>query len=144
MIITLTTDMGLSDFYVASIKGNILKELPKANIVDISHVIRPFDISHASFVIKNCFRDFPKGTIHIIGINPEPNKMNGHLIVENYGQYFIGSDNGIFSLLFDKNPDAIWSINLEEDLDSYSFPTKNIFVKAGLKIEMVGIQRYSI
>ena len=56
MIITLTTDMGISDFYVASIKGSILKELPNANIVDISHVIRPFDILHASFVIKNCFK----------------------------------------------------------------------------------------
>ncbi|MEC8603704.1 MAG: SAM-dependent chlorinase/fluorinase, partial [Bacteroidota bacterium] len=71
MIITLTTDMGISDFYVASIKGSILKELPEVNIIDISHVIRPFDILHASFVIKNCFKDFPKGTIHIIGINPE-------------------------------------------------------------------------
>ena len=53
MIITLTTDMGISDFYVASIKGSILKELPDVNIIDISHVIRPFDILHASFVIKN-------------------------------------------------------------------------------------------
>jgi len=139
MIITLTTDMGLSDFYVASIKGNILKELPNANIVDISHVIRPFDISHASFVIKNCFHDFPKGTIHIIGINPEPDKINGHLIVENYGQFFIGSDNGIFSLLFNKNPDGIWSINFDEDLESHSFPTKNIFVKVACHIARGGL-----
>ena len=57
MIITLTTDMGISDFYVASIKGSILKELPDVNIIDISHVIRPFDILHASFVIKRTLKD---------------------------------------------------------------------------------------
>ncbi|MFL2570971.1 MAG: S-adenosyl-l-methionine hydroxide adenosyltransferase family protein [Parvicellaceae bacterium] len=139
MIITLTTDMGLSDFYVASIKGNILKELPDANIVDISHAIRPFDIAHASFVIKNCFKDFPKGTIHIIGINPETNNSKEHLIVENYGQYFIGADNGIFSLIFDKNPDAIWSLNLSQEIDVHSFPTKNIFVKAACHIARGGL-----
>tara|TARA_B100000401_G_C52808714_1_gene722460 strand:- start:265 stop:1059 length:795 start_codon:yes stop_codon:yes gene_type:complete len=139
MIITLTTDMGISDFYVASIKGSILKELPNANIVDISHVIRPFDILHASFVIKNCFKDFPKGTIHIIGINPEQNEQNNHVIIENYGQFFIGANNGIFSLLFDKNPDAIWEINLNQELDSHSFPTKNIFVKAACHIARGGL-----
>ena len=56
MIITLTTDMGLKDYYIAAIKGTIIKELPDAKIVDISHFIHPFDISHASFVIKNCYK----------------------------------------------------------------------------------------
>lgn len=139
MIITLTTDMGLKDYYVASIKGSIIKELPEVRIVDISHFIQPFDISHAAFVIKNCYKDFPKGTIHIIGINPESNDNCSHLIVENHQQYFIGSDNGIFSLLFEKEPDAIWKISLNEEVNSYSFPTKNIFTKAACHIARGGL-----
>ncbi len=138
MIITLTSDMGLKDFYVASLKGTILKELPEVNIVDISHYIRPFDIAHASFVLKNCFKDFPKGTIHIIGVNPESDNDTPHIIVENFDQYFIGADNGIFSLLFEKEPDGIWEITLNEESDSYSFPTKNIFIKAACHIARGG------
>ena len=69
MLITLTSDMGLKDYYVAAIKGSIYSQLPDVNIVDISHNIPPFDILHASFVLKNTFKQFPKNTIHIIGVD---------------------------------------------------------------------------
>ncbi len=81
-IITLTTDMGLKDYYVASVKGAILSELSDVNIVDISHQIASFDIAQASFVIKNCYSDFPKGTIHIISISPGNSSDTKHLLVE--------------------------------------------------------------
>ena len=63
MLITLTSDMGLRDYYVASIKGAIYNQLPDAKIIDVSHDIPPFDIVHASFVLKNTFKEFPKNTI---------------------------------------------------------------------------------
>ena len=62
MLITLTSDMGLKDYYVASVKGTIFSQLPDAKIVDVSHNIPPFDIVHAAFVIKNTFKEFPKNT----------------------------------------------------------------------------------
>mgnify|MGYP001287406374 FL=1 len=116
MLITLTSDMGLKDYYVASIKGAIYSQLPQVNIVDISHDIPAFDIIHASFVIKNTFKQFPKNTVHIIGIDSEINDDTDHIIVQNYDQYFIGTDNGIFSLIFDKQPDGAWKINKNDDL----------------------------
>ena len=128
MLITLTSDMGLKDYYVAAIKGSIYNQLPDARVVDISHDIPPFDIIHASFVLKNTFKEFPKNTIHIIGVDTEKNESNGHLIVKNYDQYFIGADNGIFSLIFEKKPDGIWYINRNIESENYSFPTKDIFV----------------
>ena len=97
MLITLTSDMGLKDYYVGSVKGAIYSQLPEATIVDISHDIPPFDIIHASFVIKNTFKQFPKNTVHIIGIDSEINDETSHLIIKNHDQYFIGSDNAIFS-----------------------------------------------
>ncbi len=72
-IITLTTDLGLIDYYVASVKGAILSELPDSNIIDITHEIPSFDLQKTAFVIKNCYKDFPKGSIHIIGVNSETN-----------------------------------------------------------------------
>ena len=80
MLITLTSDMGLKDYYVAAIKGSIYNQLPDVRVVDISHDIPPFDIIHASFVLKNTFKEFPKNTIHIIGVDTEKNESNGHLI----------------------------------------------------------------
>ena len=59
-----------------------------------------FFVSYENLSYRNCYKDFPKGTIHIIGVNPESNDNCPHIIVENHQQYFIGADNGIFSLLF--------------------------------------------
>ena len=109
-IITLTTDLGLKDSYVGSIKGAILKELPSVSIVDISHQISKFDITEAAFVLRTAFHDFPEGTVHIIGVNTEATLTTPHVVVQYRNQYFVGSDNGIFSLIFDANPDKVGNI----------------------------------
>ena len=139
MLITLTSDMGLKDYYVASIKGAIYKQLPDVKVIDISHDIPPFDILHASFILKNTFKQFPKNSIHIIGVDSEKNNEKKHLIIKNHDQYFIGADNGIFSLIFDKKPDGIWNINRDIDLDDFSFPTKDIFVPVACHLARGGL-----
>ena len=101
MLITLTSDMGLKDYYVAAVKGAIYNQLPDVKIVDISHDIPPFDIVHASFVLKNTFKEFPKNSIHIIGVDTSSNHGSEHVIVSNHDQYFIGNNNGVFSLIFE-------------------------------------------
>ncbi|MEO9558556.1 MAG: SAM-dependent chlorinase/fluorinase, partial [Nonlabens ulvanivorans] len=63
-IITLTTDFGLKDPYVGAVKGAIFNELLDINIVDISHLVTPFHIAEAAYIIKNAYYTFPKGTIH--------------------------------------------------------------------------------
>lgn len=137
-IITLTTDMGLKDYYVASVKGAILSQFPEAIIVDITHDVPAFDIAQASFVIRNTFHDFPKGTVHIIGVNPEADLQTAHVAVEFEGHYFIGADNGIFSLLFDRPADEIVELNLSQDSDELTFPTKHVFVKAACHLARGG------
>lgn len=132
-IITLTSDMGLKDYYVAAVKGAAYSAMPGITLVDISHQINPFDIAKAAFVLNNVWRDFPAGTVHIIAINPEWSKQTPYVIVENEGHYFIGADNGIFSLMFEEFRGSIWTLRLKVDED-LSFPTKNIFVKAAVHI----------
>ena len=84
-IITLTTDMGLRDHYVAAVKGAILSQHEAVNIVDISHQIAPFDNMHAAFVLRNAYPEFPRGTIHIIGVNSEADGHTPHLVARRSG-----------------------------------------------------------
>lgn len=133
-VITLTTDLGLKDYYVASIKGQIASQIPDAQVIDISHDIPAFNISVAAFCLKNCYNDFPKGTIHIIGVSPEADEQTHHLIVKHNGHFFIGADNGVFSLLFDKQPDEVFLLNIIPDIDKRTFPTKDVFVTAACHI----------
>ena len=81
-IITLTTDLGHRDFYQAALKGAILSEHPEARIVDISHQISSYNIPQAAFILKNSFKFFPQGTIHVIGIDPDYEQKPNYLTVE--------------------------------------------------------------
>ena len=137
-VITLTTDLGLKDHYVASIKGAIYTLAPDVTVVDISHEVQPFDILQASFLVKNCYRDFPPGTVHILGINPELADDSPHVLIEIDQHYFVGADNGIFSLIFDKVPDRVFELNITGEAGSFTFPTKSIFVMAACHIAKGG------
>lgn len=129
-IITLTSDWGLRDHYVGSVKGAIYTRYPEAVIVDITHDIPVFDLEPASFVIRNSYKNFPKGSIHIIAINSEATLKSPHVAVLYDGHYFIGADNGLFSLIFDKKPEKIIELNIMQDSDYFTFPTLFVFVKA--------------
>lgn len=137
-IITLTTDLGLQDHYVSSLKGSIYSEIPDAKIVDISHNVPAFDLFHAAFLIHNVYRDFPKGSIHIIGVRNEATSETPHVAVEYEGHYFIGSDNGIFSLIFDQKPTKVVELKIRQETSNLTFPTRDIFVKAACHIARGG------
>lgn len=137
-IITLTTDLGLKDYYVSSIKGAILSQCPDVKIVDITHNLPRFDIAQAAFIIRNVRKEFPSGTIHIIGVMPAATPETPHIAVETEGQYFIGADNGMFSLIFDRAPEKIVELTISQDTDFLTFPTKDIFVKAACHIARGG------
>jgi S-adenosylmethionine hydrolase len=128
-IITLLSDWGLTDHYVASVKGAILSRLPDAVIVDISHSIRLFDIKHASFVMRNAWRSFPEGTIHILGIDSIESDKHPHIIVKSEGHYFIGADTGLISIILNEKPEKIISISVNQDSGYFTFPARDRFVK---------------
>lgn len=129
--LTLTTDLGLKDFYVSAIKGAVYKEIPDTVVVDISHQIDAFDLMQAAFIIKHAYIEFPKNTVHIIGVDTEHDLTLQPLAVLTGDHYFIGPDNGIFTLIFDKVPDKIVTLeNVVQDTDVITFPTKDLFVKA--------------
>ncbi|MBL4715494.1 MAG: hypothetical protein COC01_03585 [Bacteroidetes bacterium] len=129
-VITLTTDLGLTDFYVSVIKGAIYNELPEAKIVDISHEIEPFNLLQAGFILKNSYHSFPQKSVHIIGVDTEHDINTQPLAISANEHFFVGPDNGIFSLIFDKIPDEIVTMeNVGQDTDIVTFPTKDLYVK---------------
>jgi S-adenosylmethionine hydrolase len=101
-IITLTTDFGLKDHFVGSLKGKIISEYPEATLIDISHNIDPFNTSEASYIIGAAYKNFPKGTVHLIGVDAELNKENQHIVIQWNNHFFIAADNGILSMLTQK------------------------------------------
>ncbi len=149
-IITLTTDLGYKDFYQAALKGSILSLMPEVNIVDITHEIQAFNISQAAFILKNAYTYFPKGTVHLIGIDTVYNEGNKFLAVNYNGHFFVGCDNGIFSLIFNHEPQEIVEIDILQDLKFLHFPLADIFVKAachlasGKAIQKIGVHSTSL
>lgn len=132
-IITFTTDWNNSDYYHGAVKGAILSSCPDVTFVDISHNIHPFNILQASIVLRYCYKNFPEGTIHLIEVNNEK-KNQPYLLVEKNKQYFIASDSGVYSLLFDDMPDAIVKLNGRESGKDSTFPSLDIFTRAICKL----------
>jgi len=137
-IITLTTDFGEKDHFVGAVKGAIYTELDSIKIVDISHSISPFHITEAAYIIQNAYKNFPKGSIHIIGIDSELNAENKHIAVLLDGHYFVCANNGIISMLTSEiNPDKIVEINVHDKIES-NFPVLDVFVKVACHIARGG------
>ncbi|MCD6597903.1 MAG: SAM-dependent chlorinase/fluorinase [Bacteroidales bacterium] len=111
-VITLTTDWNKNDYYLAAIKGQIISQCPEARIIDISHQIIPFNIREAAFLIKNSYKHFPKGTIHIIGVNSAIAPAGRCLATEVDAQFFITYDTGIFGQIFKNELDEIIEIDI--------------------------------
>ncbi len=98
-IITLTTDFGLRDPYVGQMKGAILKRNITARIIDLTHGISPHDVLGAAVAIRTSYRYFPKGTIHLIVVDPGVGSQRGILAAAGDHQLFIAPDNGLLTLL---------------------------------------------
>lgn len=137
-IITLTTDFGTKDHSVAAVKGAIYNELDQVNIVDISHDISPFNYTEAAYIIKNAYHNFPKNSIHIIGIDSELTPENKHLAIYLDGHYFICANNGILSLIASEiKPDKIVEINIHNSIET-NFTVLDVFVNVAAHISRGG------
>src|SRR5258708_3983906 len=112
-ILTLTTDFGLGDQYVGTMKGVILGIGPDAQIVDISHGVRPFAIAEGAYTIAQAWRYFPAGTVHVVVVDPGVGTSRRPILVEAGGHFFIGPDNGVLSMVYLREPAKVRLISNE-------------------------------
>ncbi|NLJ06523.1 MAG: SAM-dependent chlorinase/fluorinase [Sphingobacteriales bacterium] len=133
IVVTLTTDLGLKDPYVASVKGFLLSKISQVNIVDISHLISPFSIPEASYILRNCYHDFPEKSIHLISVNNSQSVKERFIAVKYNNHYFLGPDNGVISLITDRQADEVCEIPVEQS-SQLLFPLKNLIAPAAVRL----------
>jgi S-adenosylmethionine hydrolase len=137
-IVTLMTDFGNKDYAVAGVKGAILSMVENPQIVDISHQISPYNPTEAAYVLKNAYKTFPKGSIHIIGVESEKTPENQHLAMFFDGHYFIGADNGIFAMIKgDLKSEKMVVIDIHDKMPT-SYPVLQVFVWVAAHISRKG------
>lgn len=101
-IITLTTDFGADDHYAGVMKGVIAGINPSATVIDITHGIGAYNIAEAAFKLYASYRYFPEGTVHVVVVDPGVGSARKAAAAEAAGYRFVGPDNGVFSMIFDK------------------------------------------
>jgi S-adenosyl-L-methionine hydrolase (adenosine-forming) len=107
-IITLLTDFGISDSYVAEMKGVLLSGAPEATLVDISHAVMPGDVRSAAYILGRTWHRFPQGTIHLVVVDPGVGSSRVALAMSVQGHCFVGPDNGVFTpVLHDTAVEAV-------------------------------------
>lgn len=128
-VITLTTEWKPDDIYPGIIKGKLCILCPEAHIVENAGSIQPLNISQAAFIVRNTFANYPEGSIHIICVHSESADGSDYLAVRARGHYFVGTDNGIFNLILNAEPDEIIRLDAGRESDELS-----VFAKAAADI----------
>jgi S-adenosyl-L-methionine hydrolase (adenosine-forming) len=146
MIITLLTDFGLDDYYVAAMKGVILSRCEHARLIDISHGIAPQNVVSAAYVLLGVYQQFPAGTIHLAVVDPGVGSSRRGIILRTDRYHFVGPDNGLFSLV---TPEFVGAFEIQPSAHlpatvSNTFHGRDIFapvtaaLAAGIKPEELG------
>jgi len=156
-IITLLTDFGLKDPYVAVMKGVILKINPNVNIVDITHEVPNHDIFYAALTLWSAYKFFPKNTIHVVVVDPGVGTERKPIVIKSKNYFFIGPDNGVLSLAASEDEiQDLYEINLNSKYVSrqisYTFHGRDVFAPAaaylslGVSLSEIGkrIKHYKI
>lgn len=110
-VLTLTTDFGLSDHFVGTMKGVIFGICPEARIVDISHQVAPFAIAQGAYLIAQAYRYFPKKTVHVVVVDPGVGSARRPILVEAAGQYFVAPDNGVLAMVYSREKHTVRALN---------------------------------
>ncbi|MBL0308262.1 MAG: SAM-dependent chlorinase/fluorinase [Bacteroidetes bacterium] len=126
-LLTLTSDLGTRDFYLAALKGAIMSHAGEVAMVDVTHAIAPFNIKEAAFTISQSYRYFPEGTIHIVHVN-STDARNRLLLAFVNGHYIITFDNGLLSIAFEKTPHQTYLVN-EELMENNSLIVEEAIAK---------------
>jgi len=106
MIVTLLTDFGAADYFVAAMKGVILTAAPAATLVDVTHEVPPQDVRAGAFTLLAAYRDFPPGTVHVAVVDPGVGSTRRAIVIDVGAHRFVGPDNGIFGWIVDREPAA--------------------------------------
>lgn len=136
-VLTLTTDFGLSDHYVGAMKGVILGICPDAQIADITHEVTPYAIEEGAYLIAQSCSLFPKRTVHVVVVDPGVGSSRRAIVMQAEGQYFVGPDNGVFSMIMARAKHALRALSNQKYFHhpvSRTFHGRDIFAPVAAHI----------
>lgn len=113
-ILTLTTDIGQQDYLVGAIKGQCVREVPSANIIDVTHYLSPYNYVQAAYICTNAFRHYPPGSFHIVIVNLFDETPKGMLLAYHNDQYIACPDNGVLTMITGNKPPRMVLLPLPE------------------------------
>ena len=140
-VITFTSDYGLVDHRVASVKGAILTLKEDVTIIDVTHQIQAYNLLQTAYIVRNAYGYFPKGTVHIISVDSFYNKNRKCILYKADDHYFIAADNGLLSLIFyDIKPEEVYEITLNNRFDDeVNFTSTDIFAPVAVHLQNGGL-----
>jgi len=133
-VVTLTTDFGLSDHFVGTMKGVILRICPAAEIVDLSHEVGAFGVTEGAFLVAQAYRYFPRGTVHVVVIDPGVGTSRRPIVAEAAGHCFVAPDNGVLSMIYAREKHKVRWVTAEKYFlkpVSRTFHGRDIFSPVG-------------
>jgi len=122
-VVTITSEWKTDDYYFGIIRGKLEKLSPGINVITNASGLPSFNLSHAAFVIRNTFYHYPEGSVHLICVHTERANKASVLLVKAQGHYFVGTDNGIFNLIVNAEPELIITLDPDaktEDLQIFA------------------------
>lgn len=131
-LITFLSDFGHTDHYVAAVKARILLQAENQPILDISHQVKKHDIIHAAHVLQAILPDFPEGTVHLVAVKTHALQSQApYIALRMKGQYFVGPNNGIFSLIGNARPEEIVQLPVNQNA---SFPARDVLAEVARQL----------
>lgn len=137
-LITITSDLGSSDHYLSIVKGILHTQLETVNIVDISNAVEKFNIAQGAFILKHSYKNFPKNTVHLVMVGVSDSNTD-FVIVKSGTHFFIGLDNGLFSLVFENEPIFAYKLKISAPPELFSFPESAILTQAASHLIRGGV-----
>jgi len=129
-LLTLTSDIGVHDFMPGAIKGQLLSSNNSFNIIDITHLLSPFNYPQAAYVCRNAIRNFPTGSFHLVLVNLFDEKPEHLLLVEHEGHYIGCADNGLITMILEEAPQNVVGLLLEPTEQKNTLYCVSVFAKA--------------
>lgn len=149
-LLTLTSDIGIQDFMPGAIKGQLLQANSSFTIVDITHLLSPFNYPQAAYVCRNAIKNFPAGSFHIILVNIFDEKPEHLLLAKHNGHYIACADNGLLTMILEEVPEKVVALHLEKTQAKNTLYCINVFANAfneiinGKTIDQIGDSAVSI
>lgn len=129
-LLTLTSDIGLQDYLVSAVKGQLLQANPAFTIIDVTHQLPPFNYPQAAYVCRNAIRNFPPFTYHIVLVNLFERKPEKLLLAFHNDQYILCADNGLLTMIIEKKPEMVIGLHVDKTEIKNTLYCARIFAKA--------------